>query len=268
MNLTTVILAAIPLTSVFACTDSTKSATLSDDFSDLSGQDEKSDAFSYRMKIVGSLDYGQTSASVAYSKRPRYRAFKFGGSAGDVIDVSVRSNDGDAVAWVLDNSFRVLASNDDADDTTTDALIHLTLPANASITHYIVFRDYDLAKSHFTVELTGSQPFDTSCKVDADCVAVSKGGCCPNGSKVAVSVGAEDEYATFAACHEPPHVCPLFVILDKRVAQCNTGTKKCEMVAPEDIRCGGFTLNPHQCADGFHCVFHQVPDVPGNCVAN
>src|SRR5438874_5346020 len=99
-----------------ACTQS--KTPVDDDFSSFAGQDEKSDAFSYRMKIVGSLDYGQTSSSIRYTRTPRYRAVKFGGNAGDQIDVAVRSDDGgDAVAWVLDHSFHVLGSNDDADDT-------------------------------------------------------------------------------------------------------------------------------------------------------
>ena len=146
-----------------ACAQQPKTA-VTDDFV---GLDAKADSFSYRMKIVGSLDYGQTSASTRYTKTPRYRAFKFGGSAGDAVDVWVRSTDGgDAVAWVLDNDFRVLASNDDADDTTLDAHVSVTLPANASITHYVVFRDYWTDTSHFTVALA---PVGAACEVDADC---------------------------------------------------------------------------------------------------
>src|SRR3990172_12269396 len=54
------------------------------------------------MKIVGSLDYGQTSDPVRYNRHPRFRAFKFAGDAGDQVDVWVRSADGDPIAWVLD----------------------------------------------------------------------------------------------------------------------------------------------------------------------
>src|SRR5258706_7830236 len=111
----------------------TQKVAVDDDFSDLYGQDEKSDAFSYRMKIVGSLDYGATSASVKYTSSPRYRAIKFAGNAHDKVDVWVRSTDGgDAVAWVLDNGFHVLATNDDADANTFDSHVSLLLPANAS----------------------------------------------------------------------------------------------------------------------------------------
>ena len=133
-----------------ACAQQPKTA-VTDDFT---GLDAKADSFSSRMKIVGSLDYGQTSASTRYTKTPRYRAFKFAGNAGDLIDVWVRSTDGgDAVAWVLDNDFHVVASNDDADDTTLDSHVNVALPANASATHYVVFRDYWTDTAHFTVDV-------------------------------------------------------------------------------------------------------------------
>ena len=68
----------------------------SEDFSDLEGLDQKSDAFSYRMKIVGSLDYGQVSSSTKHSGTPRFLAYKLSGKAGDAVSVWVRSPDGDA----------------------------------------------------------------------------------------------------------------------------------------------------------------------------
>jgi hypothetical protein len=258
-----IFLASILLTACAA-----QKGAVDDDFSDLAGQDEKSDAFSYRMKIVGSLDYGQTSSSVSYTKTPRYRAFKFAGHAGDQIDVSVKStNGGDAVAWVLDNGFHVLATNDDANDSTLDSHITLELPASTSATHFIVFRDYDVASAKFTVELGGGPLFDTSCVSDADCVAVPAGGCCPDGRFAAVNVSSTDEYAAATACQEPPHVCPLHVIHETRIAQCNIGPNKCVMIEPSDIRCGGFTSHPHSCPEGFTCKFDHVPDVPGHCIA-
>jgi hypothetical protein len=98
---------------------------------------------------------------------------------------------------------------------------------------------------------------------------VSRGGCCPNGLHDAVSVGAEGDYATAHACTITPHpVCPLAVILDQRIAQCNFATNHCEMVAPEDIACGGFLAHPHQCPSGFEChLTVNMPDRPGKCVA-
>ncbi len=241
-----------------------------DDFSELTGLDEKSDAFSYQMKTLGTLTFGQTSASKTYSKTPRYRAFKFDGAANDKVDVWVRSDDGDAVAWLLDKSFHVLASNDDANDSTLDAHLTATLPASTSTTHYIVYRDYGLSISHFTVSLAGGAPYDTSCHSDAECVAVSRGGCCPNGVNVAVSSGAESDYAAASACTITPHpVCPFAVILDRRVAQCNHATNHCEMIEIENIQCGGFLANAHQCPTGYACHLPVgMPDRPGSCVAN
>jgi len=202
-------------------------APVDDSFDDLSGVDVKSDSFSYRMKIAGSLAYGE-SAPVTYTKSPRYRAVKFAGNAGDQIDAWVRSTDGDAVAWVLDNSFHVLGTNDDADDTTLDAHVSLTLPASPSATHYVVFRDYALTTSHYTVALAGATAM--TCQLDSDCAALTV----PAGS----------------------------------VSECNGASHTCESVAIPDIKCGGFIMHAHTCPDGYVChVGPPNPDAPGHCVA-
>ena len=105
-----------------------------------------------------------------------------------------------------------------------------------------------------------------SCNVDDDCVAVSKGGCCPNGIKVAVNDNKTTQYANAAKCKSPPQFCPLSIILDQRIAQCNAGTKKCEMVNAEDIKCGGFINHAHQCPTGYSCNHTGIhPDLPGKC---
>jgi hypothetical protein len=106
-----------------------------------------------------------------------------------------------------------------------------------------------------------------ACKSDSDCVAISKGGCCPNGWNVAVNKSHVKQYEESHTCTEKVF-CPLYVILDRRVAECNVEKSKCEMVQPEDIRCGGFTVNPHSCPKGWTCEYGHVPDVPGNCVQN
>jgi hypothetical protein len=218
-------ISALAFSSLAAC--AVDKAPPTDDFSDLASLDQKADAFSYRMKILGSLDYGQTSDAVKYTKTPRFRAFKFAGNQGDMLDIWVRSPDGDAVAWVLDNSFKVIDTNDDGDETTLDAHIHVQLAASTSATHYVVFRDYGMHAAHFTVELTGTAATNNTCSVDADCAAV--------------------------------------VSPDDRVPQCNTVTSQCELVAPGDIRCNGFTRNPHTCAPGYTCKLNPIPDIPGTC---
>ena len=105
-----------------------------------------------------------------------------------------------------------------------------------------------------------------ACHVDSDCVAIPAGGCCPNGSDAAVNKHHVTAYENAHECTSPPCFCPLYVIHETRVAQCNTATNKCEMIQPEDIHCGGFTRNPHSCPTGYGCDFSgHVPDVPGVC---
>jgi hypothetical protein len=122
-----------------------------EDFSDLSALDEKSDAFSYRMRVLGTLAFGSTSQPVKYTSSPRFRAFKVVAKKGDSLDVWVRSTDGDAVTWLTDYKFNVIASNDDADQTTFDS--HLTASVTKAGTYYIIFREYGLDKATFSVEL-------------------------------------------------------------------------------------------------------------------
>ena len=105
-----------------------------------------------------------------------------------------------------------------------------------------------------------------SCAKDSDCVAISKGGCCPEGWNVAVNKHHVKSYEASHVCNEET-ICPLYVIDDTRVAECNTSKGKCEMVAPDDIKCGGFTTNPHACPKGWVCEANHIPDIPGDCVA-
>jgi len=121
--------------------------------------ERSSDQFSQNMKMVGTLDYGHTIGGLVYHNPPKYRALKFDGKKGDLIEVWVRSADGDALGWVVDDNFKILAHNDDADNTTTDAHIKLTLPGNSNpdmTRYYIVFTEYQGANATFTVSLQGS----------------------------------------------------------------------------------------------------------------
>src|SRR5213076_1731287 len=100
---------------------------------------------------------------------------------GDRVDFWVRSNNGgDAVAWLLDGSFNVLAQNDDANDSTLDSHVVMTLGASDKATHYIIYRDYSLTSAKFSVDLA-VLPYSTVCATDADCAAVDRGGCCTDG---------------------------------------------------------------------------------------
>jgi hypothetical protein len=53
--------------------------------------------------------------------------------AAPTLSIWVRSSDGgDAVAWLLDAKYHVLASNDDADDSTLDSHLTYDLPAGGA----------------------------------------------------------------------------------------------------------------------------------------
>jgi hypothetical protein len=250
-------------------------APVTEDFSDLASLDQKSDAFSYRMKLLGSLDYGQTSDVVPYKNPPRFRGYKFSGHAGDQVDAWVRSTSGgDAIAWVLDSGYNVLATNDDAPEGGVDAHVSVKLTANADVavtTYYVVFRDYDLHTTTFSVELQAKAATDFfSCNTDDDCVKVPQHVCCPDCTFAAVNKDQQDAYSSQPlTC--PQIACPRACRLDQRVAQCNPGTKQCEMVEIADIACGGFVANAHQCPAGYECSHTSPtfinPDLPGKCVA-
>ena len=101
---------------------------------------------------IAPLGYGATSKVV--KTRGDYGWFKIDGRAGDQIDVTVRSGNGDAVAFVLDENDDVVAVNDDADALTSDS--HLVTTLTASGTYYLAFREYSFAPASFTVALEGT----------------------------------------------------------------------------------------------------------------
>jgi hypothetical protein len=109
-----------------------------------------------------------------------------------------------------------------------------------------------------------------ACQTDSDCVAIEKAGCCPNGFLVAVNKDEVKAYETKYACTAQPAACPLFVVHDTRVSQCDFNTHSCQMIDPTQIRCGGFIApeRQHQCPTGFQCQLNRLPDLPGSCVAS
>ena len=110
-----------------------------------------------------------------------------------------------------------------------------------------------------------------ACHMDDDCVAVPQAECCPTGRMVAVNKNHTDDYAAAYACTDKPTACPLYIIKDTRVPECDNGTHKCQMVAIEDIACGGFIGNPHACPSGYVCSHSGAsinPDLPGGCSAD
>ena len=104
-----------------------------------------------------------------------------------------------------------------------------------------------------------------ACHVDDDCVAIAAMGCCPDGSDVAVNKHKVQAYESSHVCTHQ-QICPNHIVLETRVAQCDNATKKCAMIQPGDIHCGGFIMNAHKCTAGFACELQgHVPDVGGTC---
>jgi hypothetical protein len=69
-----------------------------------------------------------------------------------------------------------------------------------------------------------------TCHADQECIAVRKVGCCNHGEKEAVNASSAAAYAASFTCNERP-ICAHFMRRDLRVARCNQGSQRCEMVA-------------------------------------
>jgi len=120
-------------------------------------------------RYLGKMMNGETRTGYYYNP-PRYRSFGFDAQGGDEITVDVKSAEGDAVGYITDSSYNVLAYNDDADSYTYDSKVTYTVPASSgSRTFKIVFRDYSLQDATFTIKLSiESAPNETTCAYDGD----------------------------------------------------------------------------------------------------
>jgi hypothetical protein len=103
------------------------------------------------VKVVGSLDYGQTSDPVEYTGTPKYAAFVFNGNGDDRVEVTVKGGDRQAAISIADGSLKELATGANH--------LSFTLPKNGPDmeTYYIVFRDAENKPGRFTVELIKSE---------------------------------------------------------------------------------------------------------------
>lgn len=111
-------------------------------------------------RYLGKLSNGETRTGYYYNP-PTYRSFGFDAKGGDSITVDIKSQEGDAMGWITDSSYNVLAQNDDASSSTLDSKVTYKVPSGqASRAYRIVFRDYDLLDATFTVSLkiTSSTP--------------------------------------------------------------------------------------------------------------
>lgn len=119
-------------------------------------------------KYLGQIVSGQTRTA-QYSSPPPYRAFGFEATGGDEIVADVKSHNGDAVAWLTDEKYNVLAFNDDASKSTLDAKVKYKVPAGQATRAYrIVFRDYDNLAAEFdvTLNIRSAAPPVVTCSYD------------------------------------------------------------------------------------------------------
>ena len=99
------------------------------------------------VKIMGDLNYGQTSEAVECSPASPYYAFVFNGMSRDRVDVVVKSEDRQAFVAIGDPSLNQLTSG--------IGHVRVTLPNRGPDAegYYIVFRDSEGKAARFTVEL-------------------------------------------------------------------------------------------------------------------
>jgi hypothetical protein len=120
-------------------------------------------------RYLGKLTNGETRTGYYYNP-PRYRSFGFDAKGGDEITVDIKSAEGDAVGYVTDSSYNVLAYNDDASISTLDSKVTYKVPAGQTARSFrIVFRDYDLLDATFTIKLgIKSSAVQTTCAYDGE----------------------------------------------------------------------------------------------------
>ncbi len=222
-------------------------------------------------KSLGEIKYGATK-SFYHSGYPNFRSVYFDGKSGDDLTIDVSTSDADSEIWLVDVNTKVIGYNDDRSSASYDSRINVKLPAAGR--YRILMQEYDFWATTFTVKLTkkasggGSTPANyQACNKDADCVAIANPACCQSWRKVAVNKTQTAAYNAANKCSAPYPPCappPDSATESQNVAQCNTSTKLCEMVAPENIACNGFSTNPHQCPSSWICV-EPGNDMPGSC---
>lgn len=100
------------------------------------------------IKVLGTLNSGQTSPMVAYSSPGQYRAFVFEGYGHDSVDITVSGADGKAFVALADSTLTPIASG--------IGHLSVTLPYHGPDLEafYILLKPTTNRPSRFTVHLT------------------------------------------------------------------------------------------------------------------
>ena len=186
-----------------------------------------------QVKVVGEIRYGQTSDKIEYTGKPLYRAIYFDGHAGDNVDIKVTSINGQTLSALTDSRYKPIVSS-------FGSHVTAVLPPSAEPypdRYFVIIQEERRKPATFTVTLekTGTNAAAGSadylmCSEDSDCIAVPKAGCCNNGYKEAVNKDRVDSYRAANTCKIAHPMCAQFIVEDKRVAQCNRTSHRCEMV--------------------------------------
>ena len=99
------------------------------------------------VKVMGDLDYGQTSRWVTYSARPRYRAFVFSAYGGERVEVNLQGTSEKAFLALADSTLNQVASGQ------THLTVALPYRGPDLEVWYIVFRDADAKPARFAVRV-------------------------------------------------------------------------------------------------------------------
>ena len=99
------------------------------------------------VKVMGALDYGETSEELEYTGTPQYAALIFNGTGKDKVEVAIKGGDRKAWIAIADGALKELANG--------TGQLTFTLPDNGPDieAYYIVFRDPDGKPAKFTVTL-------------------------------------------------------------------------------------------------------------------
>lgn len=115
--------------------------------------------FERKMILLAPLAYNEGPRSLDYTNQPPYRGIGFTGLSGESVDIHVRSPNGHAAAWLLDQEFEVIASAGDASDGAPDAHIAAILPRSDGPRLYILaLRDLTSPQARMEVTVKGPEP--------------------------------------------------------------------------------------------------------------
>lgn len=86
--------------------------------------------------VLGPISKGATR-SASYTRTPLYRAFSFAAAAGEAVEFSVESANGDTVAYILDAQFKTRVRNDNASASTKNSKV--TFTASTTGSYFVAF---------------------------------------------------------------------------------------------------------------------------------